>query len=346
VAGDPGITELTKLREHGISSASPDDFPLVAELLESWLLFDADKPFPDEVAKAIRAALKTHESHPYHLIALEIFSLHENTVSLTPIEARNHSVKRVRGSASKLNKDRFRKKEQVGALRLVLDKLRALGDSPLENSHEPIARVDGLMVPEALVKGLVDAKVTRFYPSRRYYRLLRDGRGSISEYVSLSKRSVEMVSINLATGNEFEGLLDTFEELIDRPRAPVSICISLLDPEKDYLMKAIAPVIGASPETLAGRIADVLRGLQDFAESRLARSRRKYLQVSCHNVLPNASAIILDGDADDGLVQLETKGYKTGMDRSFGFEVAAQSEFFKTLRDSYRHLIADGRRVV
>jgi hypothetical protein len=45
-------------------------------------------------------------------------------------------------------------------------------------------------------------------------------------------------------------------------------------------------------------------------------------------------------------VQLETKGYKMGMEKSFGFEVGAGSEFFVDLRDSYRHLIRDGRRIM
>jgi hypothetical protein len=73
-----------------------------------------------------------------------------------------------------------------------------------------------------------------------------------------------------------------------------------------------------------------------------ARSRRSNLEVWCHNCLPNRSANIVDGDTDRGRFQLETKAYHTSTDKSCGFEVAAGSEFYETLRDSYRKLFADG----
>lgn len=203
----------------------------------------------------------------------------------------------------------------------------------------------GLLLPAVLQAGLVEARITRFHPSREYYQLFREGRGSISDYVSTAKSTVEMVSINLATGHDMEALLDKFEELINR-RNPIRVRVSLLDPDLEHLALSIAPVINATPETLRRRVRDTVEALCILHRTRLSRARREYLEVWCHNCLPNGSAIMLDGDSDEGLFQLETKGYRTGMNKSFGFEVAAGGEFFVTLRDSYRRLIADGRRVL
>lgn len=228
----------------------------------------------------------------------------------------------------------------------VAEQLRALWDAADEatNGHARFDQTE-LLLPLPLIEGLAQARVTRFYPSRRYYSLLRDGRGSMREYVTTAVQSLEMVSIALATGVDLEGIVATFEQMLSRPQPP-KITVSLLDPEIPALAEAIGPVVQSSPDVLRGRTRDAIDELRKMRDRRVARSRQSLFEVWCHNCVPNASAIILDGDADSGLVQLETKGYKTGMDASFGFEVGAPSEFFLTLRDSYRSLIADGRQVV
>lgn len=111
-------------------------------------------------------------------------------------------------------------------------------------------------------------------------------------------------------------------------------------------MKAIAPVLGSSDSVLGGRIQDTLGALTRFRQERLPRQSRNRFELWAHRCIPNASAMILDGDSDHGLVQLETKGFQMGMDKSFGFEVAAPSDFFTDLRNSYRDLIADGRKIL
>lgn len=202
-----------------------------------------------------------------------------------------------------------------------------------------------VVLPPRLVHVLSEARVTRFHPSRAYYQQSRDGRGSITDYISGAVQSVEMVSINLASGHEIEMLADCFETLICTRKPPVRVRVSLIDPELEFLAEAIASVIGTTPATLRSRVQDTLGTLTALKSNRLSRSRLDYLEVWCHRCLPNGSAIILDGDAPNGLFQLETKGYRTGMNKSFGFEVAAGSDFFRTLRDSYRNLMEDGRRI-
>jgi transcriptional regulator with XRE-family HTH domain len=202
-----------------------------------------------------------------------------------------------------------------------------------------------MLIPAELVQGLAEARLTRFFPSREYYGRFRSGRGNIAEYVSTAEHSLEMVSINLATGHDMEGIADTFEKMLwDHPQ--LTIKVSLLDPHPaaSHLLKSIAPVINVSENALRERIVDTATTLDDLRKKRLAPARRANLQVWHHNCLPNASAIIIDGDYPEGVIQLETKGYKTGMGKSWGFEVAYGSDFFDTLRDSYRALIADGRQ--
>lgn len=203
---------------------------------------------------------------------------------------------------------------------------------------------EGSQLDIELIQGVSAAGLTRFFPSRQYYKTLRNGNDSISAYIQTAQVSVEMVSISLATGMELEGVIDAFYAILTR-RAETAVTVSLLDYELKYLMKAIAPVVGASPDTLRLRIEDTVRNLEAFADERLPRYARDRFRIKCHNVIPNASAIILDGDLEGGVIQLETKGYKMGMYKSFGFECAAPSEFFIDLRDSYRHLIADGRKI-
>jgi transcriptional regulator with XRE-family HTH domain len=231
----------------------------------------------------------------------------------------------------------------------VAEEIRAAwSDHESADPPEQVDRfsADDLLLPVELLQGLAEARVTRFHPSRHYYSLLREGRSTISDYVAQATVSLEMVSINLATGMELERVIDTFESMLLRPKSTMRIVVSLLDPKQTYLMKSIAPVVRAQPKTLALRIQDTLQALDDFRRDRLPPRKAEQFEVYCHQVLPNSSAIIIDGDEEHGLLQLETKGYKMGMDKSYGFECQAPSEFFVNLRDSFRHLITDGRRVI
>ncbi len=220
------------------------------------------------------------------------------------------------------------------------------GWSRAKNSDTSGSGSEVLLLPPVLQRGLIEARVTRFHPSRRSYQDNREGRGTIADYISQASQCVEMVSINLATGHDQEMLRSKFEELIARRNPPVTVRISLLDPALDYLAASISPVLNMAPETLRARVSDTIQTLEKLHKRDLARSRREYLEVWCHNCMPNGSAIIIDGDASSGLFQLESKGFQTGMDESFGFEVGAGSEFFRSLRDSYRNLISSGRRVI
>lgn len=72
------------------------------------------------------------------------------------------------------------------------------------------------------------------------------------------------------------------------------------------------------------------------------------LDVRVHTSLPFGSAILLDHAHAIGRIQIETKPYKVGLQRSFAFEVARRSEsgvLFETLTTAYEKLVADGQSV-
>jgi hypothetical protein len=197
-------------------------------------------------------------------------------------------------------------------------------------------------LPPMLRRGLAEAGITKFMPSRKYYALFRDGRESISSYISLAQGSLTMVSIFLATGMDLEKVIDTFDTLINRD-PPVRITISLLDPELPYLMASIAPVIDQTAEGLAERIRGVIAKLDEFWYS-LPAERKNCLELWRHSALPNASAIMIDEHSADGLIQLETKAYKASLINSFAFEVHAGTAFYSMLQSSYARLIREGRQ--
>lgn len=335
------LAEVRLLRRDGVMKASADLQPELAVLLDSWRGRDPGQSFPTQVEGLIRAALAPYRQNELAQIALEVLCLHPTTKGLKQADSRKLAAKRVRQLAATSNVvDAFSKNEELKALGLLATAIQELvGDRP------PGLAAGDTGLPTELTQALTEAGVSRFFSSREDYRRYRDSRDTIGKYVSLAVTSIEMVSINLASGHDMEQVADTFEAAIMRP-APVLVRISLLDPNRSYLIESIAPVLDVSSESLIARIRDTINSLAEVRAERLPRQRRQYLEVWCHKVLPNASAILLDADAKDGRVQLETKGFRTGMGKSWGFEVRAGTGFFDTLRDSYRHLIDDGRQVL
>jgi Patatin-like phospholipase len=238
--------------------------------------------------------------------------------------------------------------------RSALSVLPALAESEYERHHRDIAGIistEGLANEEALPelppmlrRGIAEAGITKFMPARKYYALYRDGRESISSYISLAQGSLTMVSIFLATGMDLEKVVNTFAILINRDH-PVKITISLLDPELPYLMASIAPVIDQTAENLAERIRGVIVKLDEFWYS-LPAERKNCLELWCHSALPNASAIMIDEHSANGLIQLETKAYKASIINSFAFEIHSGTAFYSMLQSSYACLIGDGRQVL
>ena len=336
--------EIKILRKEGIERAAPDEQADLAVLLDTWHGRDRREPFDEQVAAFVTEALTPYikGKNPLALIAMEVLRLDPTTKGMTPTAARKAAcarVKKVSDPGAQMV-DTFSRNEEKKALAFTATAVQeAVGERP-----PGLAAGDGDL-PTQLTQALTEAGVTRFFSSREGYRKYRDSRDTIGKYVSLANRTIEMVSINLASGHDVEQVADTFEAAITRP-VPVKVRVSLIDPEQSHLISSIAPVLDLSEDSLVRRIEDTMASLERLQKERLARNRRPYLELWCHRVLPNASAIILDGDEADGRIQLETKGFRTGMGKSWGFEVQGGTDFYNTLRDSYRDLIAHGRQVL
>ena len=197
--------------------------------------------------------------------------------------------------------------------------------------------------PKALLEEMIPAAgLTAFYPSRDFYRKYREAT-SVDAYVATAMRSVVMVSINLMTGIPIDGLCET---LIDKCKrnADFTAVVSLIDPDKAYLMEALSPVLDMAPSDLSRSIVESLVRLTK-ARNKLRKEDHARFEIRVHNTIPMGSAILLDHNEPFGRIQIESKIYKTPPRLSFAFEVVQTGEqgFYQSLARGYDDLVKDGR---
>jgi uncharacterized protein len=188
------------------------------------------------------------------------------------------------------------------------------------------------------------AGLSGFYPSRDHYSSRRDA-SRIDRYISTAQQSIFMVSINLMTGLPVDGILDVVKGKLEGTDS-FEATISLLDPERDYLMQSVAPVLGEVPGGLASDIRKTIERLKTFRDRDLSRNARGRFQVRAHAAIPFGSAIMLDRREPFGRIQIETKAYAAPVRKSFAFEVMPTGEadsLYSTLRHGYEQLVKDGR---
>jgi hypothetical protein len=207
----------------------------------------------------------------------------------------------------------------------------AVVDEPHMDGADPVA-----------IQGIVAANIRRFTPARKYYSQFRPGCESITAYVAQAKQHLVMVSINLMTGDALEDILETFRMML---LSGTRITLSLLDPEMEYLTLAVASSLNTTGDELSTAISRVVNKTVAFV-STLPEPQRANFALHCHATLPPASAILIDPHEEHGLIQLETKAYRTRAIDAFGFEVGYGSAFYFSLRDSYLLLVQDGRQIV
>jgi hypothetical protein len=241
--------------------------------------------------------------------------------------------------------------------REALSVLPALADSEYAQSREDVRSILNYKwnVPEidemraqlhpSLVKGVSVAKLNTFVPARKHYKDLRGGRDSITSYIAKAEHTLRIVGVNLMTGNTLESILDTFKEIICRPGMPVTVVLSLLDPEQDHLMQTMGPNLNMDPAELADQITKLISRTRSFYSS-LDPALRSSFELHLHKALPSASAIMIDIERQTGVIQLETKAYSRPAIEAFGFEVGYGSGLYTSLREGYLQLIADGRRLL
>lgn len=197
----------------------------------------------------------------------------------------------------------------------------------------------------AVPPGIAQSGITAFYPSRDFYPLYRKDAQTIDRYVSTAEHMLIMVSINLATGLPFHDLRECLERKLGGGDDTFTATVSLLDPRRPELMAVIAPVLGAEPNDLEGSIRRSLKNLVELKRALHERVQSRF-DVRVHPALPFGSAILLDHTYPNGRIQVETKPYKVGLQRSFAFEVGRSAEssvLYDTLVTAYEKLLADGQ---
>uniref|UniRef100_E6PGZ9 Putative Diaminohydroxyphosphoribosylaminopyrimidine deaminase n=1 Tax=mine drainage metagenome TaxID=410659 RepID=E6PGZ9_9ZZZZ len=214
--------------------------------------------------------------------------------------------------------------------------------SQLEELNRDFVRQMQAERDAAIVPGIEEAGLSAFYPSRDYYGRYRPTAGTIDRYVGTAQNSAILVSVNLMTGLPFHDLWNLLEAKLVRSTEFVAV-ISLLDPRRAELMSTIGTILAQRPDHLAGEIRATLRGLQD-CKGRLTPDASRRFQLRVHSVLPFGSAILLDHRTESGRIQIETKPYKAGLQKSFGFEIIDRKEsvLYRTLAKSYEDLLKDG----
>ena len=196
------------------------------------------------------------------------------------------------------------------------------------------------------VNGIAEAGLTCFYPSRDYYSRFRGDAATIDRYAASAQHTVVFISINLMTGIPVHDLCKALASKLKAPRSTFRVTISLLDPSRTDLMTAIAPVLKKDPVELSNSIRESLRELARFKED-LPKRAGSRIEVRVHNAIPFGSAILLDHRRPNGRIQIETKPYKAGYQKSFAFEVMRTTPdgLYDVLAASYNALLDDGRRV-
>jgi len=195
--------------------------------------------------------------------------------------------------------------------------------------------------------GVAEAGITAFYPCRDFYSILRRDAATIDRYVSTAEHTVIMVSINLMTGLPFHDLCDCLKSKLGGSESAFTATISLLDPRRPELMGVVAPALNREPADLEESIRRSMRNLVQLKQALPVKVQSR-LDVRVHPALPFGSAILLDHAYPNGRIQIETKPYKVGLQRSFAFEVARSPKsgvLFDTLATAYEKLVADGHPV-
>lgn len=108
-------------------------------------------------------------------------------------------------------------------------------------------------------------------------------------------------------------------------------------------MAVMGGVLNLEAADLARSIRKSLSDLSAFRNS-LPETVRHRLRIRVHQTLPSSSAILLDHHEPAGRIQLETKPYKAGLQKSFAFEVGRVQEggLYDVLARAYDALVADG----
>lgn len=202
------------------------------------------------------------------------------------------------------------------------------------------------MLDSELAQRVQSAGLTCIIPSRDYYAKYRRHAPTIDAYVNTAQKTAVIIGVNLMTGMPFDGLCNLIQTRLESKHSALTVTISLLNPWRPELMAAMAPVFSKESSELAQSIVTTLSDMWRLRE-KLSVDGRNRLTLNVHNVVPFASAILLDHEHTCGRIQIETKPYKAPIRSSFAFEFCPTGGdgIFQTLCDSYIAIVRDGDRI-
>lgn len=187
---------------------------------------------------------------------------------------------------------------------------------------------------EAILKaGLVD-----FVPSRNNYRE-SDKDSNIESYLSKATSSIRIISVSLNNAINYHGLIRQLESLLRKNRS-LKLTISLLDPDSDYLIKVMAPILNQEVEILRSNIIKSIQALFKLCDNR-------NIQIYLHNTIPFGTIIAVDEKNDGGSVIVETKPYKTAIATSFSYRLlnSENSVLFRNIMEGCDNIEKESRKV-
>jgi len=175
--------------------------------------------------------------------------------------------------------------------------------------------------------------LTKFHFSRDDYE------STLTTFIDKAKTSISIVSVSLKIKQEEEGIKNIFREKLTSNKAFI-ITVSLINPNNQKLVKITADTLNISYNDLRKQIVDMLKELFDCYEQ-LTKQEQSRFKILIHDCFPMGSVIMLDATETSGIIQIETKLYKTSRNESFGFQITKESSFFKRNYIAWQRIIQD-----
>lgn len=118
------------------------------------------------------------------------------------------------------------------------------------------------------------------------------------------------------------------------------VTVSLINFNNRALVEIAAESLNISYNNLREQIVNMLKDLFDCYEQ-LTKQEQSRFRILVHNCFPMGSVIMLDATETSGIIQIETKLYKTSRNESFGFQITKKSPFAKRNYIAWQRIIQD-----
>lgn len=179
--------------------------------------------------------------------------------------------------------------------------------------------------------------LTAFHFSRDDY-----GR-TLASFIDGATQSITIVSISLKNTHDEGKLTDIFrKKLAQNPTFKIEV--SLVNPNNASLVKVASDTLNVKKEYLQTEIKGMISELGECYLS-LHPSERTRFKIMHHDCFPMGSVVMLDATPTGGIIQVETKLYKTARSESFGFQITKESKFYKTNYSAWNRIISDSKPI-